>query len=96
MLKGIPITDSHFWQDEEECSLDVLKQVFRSCTNEEMPLLAERLACLREAGKVLYQVCFQPWGRSPAFSGLLCPFTTYKPHPDPDVAPRGTNATLLT
>ncbi|KAK3314513.1 hypothetical protein B0H66DRAFT_563073 [Apodospora peruviana] len=53
--EGIPITDSHFWQDEEECTLDVLKQVFRSCTDEEMPLLEERLACLREAGTVLYQ-----------------------------------------
>jgi len=55
--KGIPITDPHFWQDEEECTLDVLKQVFRSCTDEEMPLLEERLACLREAGRVLYEVC---------------------------------------
>lgn len=62
LFKGIPITDSHFWQDEEECTLDVLKQVFRSCTNEEMPLLPERLACLREAGKVLYEVCAQPSG----------------------------------
>ncbi|KAK4228898.1 hypothetical protein QBC38DRAFT_131431 [Podospora fimiseda] len=53
--EGIPITDSHFWQDEEECSLAVLKQVFRSCTDEEIPLLEERLACLREAGKVLYE-----------------------------------------
>ena len=53
---GIPITDSHFWQNEEECTLDVLRQVFRSCTDEEIPLLKERLACLREAGNVLYQV----------------------------------------
>ncbi|KAK0634562.1 hypothetical protein B0T17DRAFT_611549 [Bombardia bombarda] len=53
--EGIPITDSHFWQDEEECTLDVLKHVFRSCTDEEMPLLKERLACLREAGTVLYE-----------------------------------------
>ncbi|KAK3320609.1 hypothetical protein B0T19DRAFT_244043 [Cercophora scortea] len=53
--EGIPITDSHFWQDEEECTLDVLKHVFRSCTDEEMPLLEERLACLRESGTVLYQ-----------------------------------------
>lgn len=57
VIKGIPITDSHFWQDEAECTLEVLKQVFRSCTDEEMPLLEERLACLREAGTVLYQVC---------------------------------------
>ncbi|KAH6851089.1 hypothetical protein B0I37DRAFT_128146 [Chaetomium sp. MPI-CAGE-AT-0009] len=53
--EGIPITDSHFWQNEEECTLDVLKKVFRSSTDEEMPLLAERLACLREAGQVLYE-----------------------------------------
>ncbi|KAK3387803.1 hypothetical protein B0H63DRAFT_165305 [Podospora didyma] len=53
--EGIPITDSHFWQDEEECTLDVLRHVFRSCTDEEMPLLEQRLACLREAGTVLYE-----------------------------------------
>ncbi|KAL2265326.1 hypothetical protein VTJ83DRAFT_6426 [Remersonia thermophila] len=53
--EGIPITDSHFWQDEEACTLEVMKHVFRSCTDEEMPLLAERLACLREAGQVLYE-----------------------------------------
>ncbi|KAK0704864.1 hypothetical protein B0H67DRAFT_674305 [Lasiosphaeris hirsuta] len=53
--EGIPITDSHFWQNEEECTLEVLKQVFRSCTDEEIPLLEERLACLREAGTVLYE-----------------------------------------
>jgi len=54
--KGIPITDSHFWQDEEACTLDTLRNVFRSCTDEEMPMLEERLACLREAGTVLYEV----------------------------------------
>ncbi|KAK0614326.1 hypothetical protein B0T14DRAFT_436676 [Immersiella caudata] len=53
--EGIPITDSHFWQDEEECTLDSLKHIFRSCTDEEMPMLGERLACLREAGTVLYK-----------------------------------------
>lgn len=53
--EGIPITDSHFWQDEEACTLDTLRQVFRSCTDEEMPMLEERLACLREAGTVLYE-----------------------------------------
>ncbi|KAK1754743.1 hypothetical protein QBC47DRAFT_384829 [Echria macrotheca] len=53
--EGIPITDSHFWQDEEECTLETLRQVFRSCTDEEMPMLAERLECLREAGNVLYE-----------------------------------------
>ncbi|KAL2020537.1 hypothetical protein VTK56DRAFT_8337 [Thermocarpiscus australiensis] len=53
--EGIPITDSHLWQDEENFNLDLLRQVFRSCTAEEIPLLEERLACLRAAGKVLYE-----------------------------------------
>ncbi|KAK5651210.1 hypothetical protein OQA88_12717 [Cercophora sp. LCS_1] len=53
--EGVPITDSHFWQDEEECTLESLRHVFRSCTDEEIPLLEERLACLREAGTVLYE-----------------------------------------
>ncbi|KAI9780573.1 MAG: hypothetical protein M1816_002823 [Peltula sp. TS41687] len=49
----IPITSPAFWRNEEECTLDVLKDVFRSATDEEMPLMEERLACLREAGDVL-------------------------------------------
>ena len=53
--KGVPITDPHFWQNEDECTADVLRQVFRSTTDEEIPLLDERLACMREAGHVLYQ-----------------------------------------
>jgi hypothetical protein len=52
----IPITTSDFWQSEEECTEEVLRHVFRSSTEEEMPLLKERLACLREAGQVLYEV----------------------------------------
>jgi hypothetical protein len=59
-MTGIPITSSDFWQNEEECPDDVLKHVFRSCTQEEMPLLSERIACLREAGKVLYEVRSAP------------------------------------
>ena len=34
----------------------MLKDVFRSSTAEEMPMLEERLAILREAGQVLYEV----------------------------------------
>ena len=52
----IPITSSDFWQNEDECTEEVLKHVFRSTTNEEIPLLKERLACLREAGQILYEV----------------------------------------
>jgi hypothetical protein len=33
-----------------------MRWVFRSATNEEIPLFDERLACLREAGRVLYEV----------------------------------------
>ncbi|KAG6029058.1 hypothetical protein E4U41_000483 [Claviceps citrina] len=53
--EDIPITDPHYWQNEEECTLESLRHVFRSSTDEEMPLLKERLACLRESGKVLYE-----------------------------------------
>ncbi|KAI9834171.1 MAG: hypothetical protein M1826_005282 [Phylliscum demangeonii] len=51
--EDIPITQPAFWCDEDQCTLDRLRTVFRSETAEEMPLLEERLACLREAGQVL-------------------------------------------
>ncbi len=51
--EGVPITSPDFWQDEAECNLETLRRIFRSATDEEMPLLQERLDCLREAGKVL-------------------------------------------
>ncbi|OAQ73202.1 hypothetical protein VFPPC_00976 [Pochonia chlamydosporia 170] len=53
--EDIPITDPHYWQNEEECNLDSLRHIFRSSTDEEMPLLQERLDCLRESGRVLYE-----------------------------------------
>jgi len=52
--EDIPITDSHFWQDENECTEEMLHHVFRSDSSTNMPLLNERIACLREAGMVLY------------------------------------------
>ncbi|KAJ5239110.1 hypothetical protein N7468_003729 [Penicillium chermesinum] len=51
--EGIPITTPDFWVDEEKCTKEVLRHVFRSATDEEIPLLQERLECLREAGDVL-------------------------------------------
>lgn len=54
----IPITSSDFWQNEDECTEEVLSHVFRSATEEKMPMLTERIAILREAGHVLYDVCF--------------------------------------
>jgi hypothetical protein len=56
LTKDIPITDPFFWQNEQECTLESLRHVFRSCTEEEIPLLEERLDCLREAGQVLCKV----------------------------------------
>ncbi|GAD95248.1 hypothetical protein AOR_1_390144 [Paecilomyces variotii No. 5] len=49
----IPITSPDFWNDELECTDELLKHVFRSSTDEEIPLFEERVQCLREAGKVL-------------------------------------------
>ncbi|KAL4882607.1 hypothetical protein BJY04DRAFT_37478 [Aspergillus karnatakaensis] len=51
--EGIEITTPEFWANEEECTEELIKHVFRSATAEEMPLLTERLECLREAGRVL-------------------------------------------
>lgn len=53
---GIPITSSDFWQNGEECTMEVLEHVFRSATEEKIPMCLERLACLRQAGQVLYEV----------------------------------------
>ncbi|KAG5916868.1 hypothetical protein E4U61_003250 [Claviceps capensis] len=55
LKEDIPITDPHYWQNEEKCTMESLRHIFRSATDEEMPLLEERLACLRESGKVLQE-----------------------------------------
>lgn len=54
---GIPITCPYFWVDSQICTDALLAHVFRSSTSEEVPLLPERIACLREAGGVLCEVC---------------------------------------
>ncbi|KFY45165.1 hypothetical protein V495_03086 [Pseudogymnoascus sp. VKM F-4514 (FW-929)] len=53
--EDIPITSSDYWQSEEELTEEKMAYIFRSATDEEMPMLKERLACLREAGQVLYE-----------------------------------------
>lgn len=53
---GIPITTPSFWVDHDACPDDTIRHVFRSCTDEDMPLLDERIRCLREAGQVLCAV----------------------------------------
>ncbi|KAF2832764.1 hypothetical protein CC86DRAFT_364805 [Ophiobolus disseminans] len=51
--QDIPITSPNFWIDEERCTEAVLRAVFSSGTEEEIPLLTERVRCLREAGRIL-------------------------------------------
>ncbi|GLA28281.1 hypothetical protein AnigIFM63326_005852 [Aspergillus niger] len=51
--EDIPITTPEFWTKEDECTEELIKHVFRSATDEEIPMLQERLQCLREAGRVL-------------------------------------------
>ena len=53
--EGIPITTPSFWTDEEDLE-GVLKNVFRSETEEEISLFEERVHCLREAGRILEEV----------------------------------------
>ena len=52
---GIPITSPAYWVDES-CTDDQLRHVFRSTSLEPMPLLEERISCIREAGRILNEV----------------------------------------
>lgn len=51
--EGIDITTPAFYRD---CDEDVLRRVFRSDQEEEMPLLEERMRVMREVGTVLCEV----------------------------------------
>ncbi|KAG9956597.1 hypothetical protein KCU61_g9691, partial [Aureobasidium melanogenum] len=51
--EDIPITSSSFYADDIECPDEKFAYIFRSSTEEEIPLLHERIQCLREAGQVL-------------------------------------------
>ncbi|KAL8657568.1 MAG: hypothetical protein Q9226_001778 [Calogaya cf. arnoldii] len=51
--EDIPITTPSFWTNGTECTDDLLRHVFRSATPELIPLLDERMACIREAGRIL-------------------------------------------
>lgn len=53
--EGIPITSPSFWYDQKT-SHETLKGVFRSVTEEPMPLLDKRIAMLRDAGMELIEV----------------------------------------
>ncbi|KAL7272905.1 hypothetical protein RUND412_004276 [Rhizina undulata] len=53
LAEGVPITCPYFWVDQSIGTEERLAHVFRSDTEEEIPMLRERIACLREAGRVL-------------------------------------------
>lgn len=53
--EGVPLTTPSFWIDEDALTTETFRQVFRSTSAEEMPLLDERLEHLREAGRVLVE-----------------------------------------
>lgn len=55
---GVPITTPRFWRSQN-ASDDALRHVFRSATDEEIPLLDERVSILREAADVLHEVGFR-------------------------------------
>lgn len=55
-ISDIPITTPDFWVDEERCTDELLRHVFRSATDGEIPMFKERVQCLREAGEVLCEV----------------------------------------
>lgn len=58
--EGIPITSSDFWQNKDELTIEAIQHVFRSATDEQMPMLMERMACLEQAGNVLNEVEYSP------------------------------------
>ena len=51
-----PITTPSFWTNREKCSDEMLRWIFRSSTEEGMPMLEERIKCIREAGQILQEV----------------------------------------
>ncbi|KAI4119421.1 MAG: hypothetical protein LQ345_000667 [Seirophora villosa] len=51
--ESIPITTPSFWIDDTACTNDLLDHVFRSATSEPIPLLQQRVHCIREAGRIL-------------------------------------------
>ncbi|KAI5806737.1 hypothetical protein DFH27DRAFT_549786 [Peziza echinospora] len=51
--EGIPITCPYFWVDEEVCTDALLRYIFRSAGEEDIPLLSQRITMMRIAGDIL-------------------------------------------
>lgn len=62
--QDIPMTSPDFWVDEERCTDDVLRTVFSSGTEDQISMFDERVRCLREAGRILEEVCASHAGDS--------------------------------
>ena len=54
---NIPFTTPSFWSDRNACSDEILRGIFKSSTSVRMPLLNERIHCIREASQILLEVC---------------------------------------
>lgn len=56
--EGIPITDPSFYASEERCPDSLIEHVFRVAphASEDLPLLPERIAIMREVGAILCAV----------------------------------------
>ncbi|KAK5133714.1 hypothetical protein LTR08_007468 [Meristemomyces frigidus] len=52
--EGVPITTPRYWRSED-ASYEVLRRVFRSATDEQIPLLDERVAILKDVAEVLHK-----------------------------------------
>jgi hypothetical protein len=53
--EGIPITTPRFWRTTRDLGA-TMKHVFRSATGEQVPLFEQRVAVLKEAAEVLFEV----------------------------------------
>ncbi|CAG8488579.1 3004_t:CDS:10, partial [Ambispora gerdemannii] len=53
LQKGIPITTPEFYASKERLSDLEIKQIFKSETSEDIPLLEERIKSIRQAGRIL-------------------------------------------
>jgi Potential Queuosine, Q, salvage protein family len=56
--EGIPITDPSFYASEERCPDSLIEHVFRVAphASEDIPLLPERIAIMRQVGAILCAV----------------------------------------
>lgn len=59
--EGIPITDPSFYSSPERCPKSLIEHVFRRSdqSTEDVPMLAERIAVMREVGAILAQTRFR-------------------------------------